>query len=95
MGAQSVRCPETDSDQIAHPTGRLPALKRGTDNQCASGAIEIGTGLVNRIHSCDRPASLLPQHEFLPRFIVYLRYVDRAQFSRHCQGHEHYARRNL
>ncbi len=32
---------------------RLPTLKRGANNHCAYGAIEIGIKLVNKMESCD------------------------------------------
>jgi hypothetical protein len=47
---------------LAPPTGlaRLlpaifPTLKRGANDRCASGAIETGTSVVNKIDSCDCP----------------------------------------
>jgi hypothetical protein len=39
---------------------RFPTLKRGANNPCAYGAIEIGTKLVNKMDSCDCPGSKGP-----------------------------------
>jgi len=33
----------------------FPTLKRGANNRCASGAIELGTSLINKVSSCDCP----------------------------------------
>ena len=35
--------------------GPFPTLKRGANDRCAPGAIEIGTSLVNKRDSCDCP----------------------------------------
>jgi len=35
-----------------------PTLKRGANKRCASGAIEIGTRLVNKMDSCDCPGEV-------------------------------------
>jgi hypothetical protein len=37
----------------------LPTLKRGANDRCASGAIEIGTGLFNERDSYDYPGGKL------------------------------------
>ena len=36
-------------------------MKRGANDRCASGAMEIETRLVNKMDSCDRPDRLLRQ----------------------------------
>jgi len=33
----------------------FPTLKRGANDRCASGAIEVGSKLVNSTDSCDCP----------------------------------------
>ena len=38
----------------------LPTLKRGANDPCASGAIRIGTCLVNKEDSCDCPGVETP-----------------------------------
>jgi len=39
----------------------LPTLKRGANDRCASGAIQIGTSLVNKRASCDCPEMRRPE----------------------------------
>ena len=44
-----------DSDPILGVA--FPTLKRGANDHCASGAMEIGISLVYKMDTCDRPGS--------------------------------------
>jgi len=41
----------------------FPTLKRGANHHSASGAIEIGTGLVEKMDSCDCPKDQCPVYQ--------------------------------